>query len=80
MESTIEWAVRQAKKVSRPSQHLARWVRSGAIGVPSVEILGGGGEAEEVGEGVVDQSQPIVVIDVEMNLSFLVLSDLIGVD
>jgi hypothetical protein len=46
--STILFRSRHLKYVSLASQHLARWLRSGAIGAPSDEILGGGGEAGDV--------------------------------
>jgi hypothetical protein len=46
--STILFRSRHLKYASLASQHLARWLRSGAIGAPSEEILGGGGEAGDV--------------------------------
>lgn len=57
---------RQEKKASRPVQHFARCVRSGAIGVPSVDSFGCGGvEGEE-------ENQPIffscLLIEMEYNL------------
>ena len=45
MLSTILFRSRHPKYASLASQHLARCVRSGAIGAPSEEIFGGGGEA-----------------------------------
>ena len=39
---------RQPKYESRASQHFDRCVRSGAIGAPSEDILGGGGDADGV--------------------------------
>jgi hypothetical protein len=47
MLSTILFRSKQPKYASLASQHLARCVRSGAIGAPSEEIFGGGGEAGE---------------------------------
>ncbi len=47
MLSTISCLSRQLKYISRASQHFARSLRPGAIGVPSVEIFGAGGEGEE---------------------------------
>jgi hypothetical protein len=46
MLSTILFRSRHPKYVSLASQHFARCVRSGAIGAPSEEIFGGGGEAD----------------------------------
>lgn len=47
MLSTISWISRHLKYISRASQHFARSLRPGAMGVPSVEIFGAGGEGEE---------------------------------
>lgn len=53
MLSMMEFLSRQVKKASRASQQRARWVRSGAMGAPSVEIFGGGGEGEEAQNPIV---------------------------
>jgi hypothetical protein len=45
--STILFRSKQPKYASLDSQHFARCVRSGAIGAPSEEIFGGGGDAGE---------------------------------
>ena len=47
MLSTISCVSRHWKYMSRASQHFARSLRPGAIGVPSVDIFGAGGEVEE---------------------------------
>jgi hypothetical protein len=47
MLSTILFRSKQSKYASLAFQHLARCVRSGAIGAPSEEIFGGGGEVGE---------------------------------
>jgi hypothetical protein len=48
---------RHPKYASLASQHFARWVRSGAIGAPSDDILGVRGEAGE------ELKSPIVGIE-----------------
>jgi len=55
MLSMMLFRSKQLKYISLPSQHLARSLRFGAMGVPSVEILGAGGEVE--GE---EEKNPIV--------------------
>lgn len=52
---------RQAKKPSRPSQHFARWLRSGAMKPPSWEGLGASIVAgfSEDDDGDVVENQPI---------------------
>jgi hypothetical protein len=47
--SMMLWRSRHLKKLSRPSQHCARAVRSGAMKPPSLDAAGGAGEgcAEE---------------------------------
>lgn len=45
MLSIIPFLSKHTKYASLASQHLARWLRSGAIGVPSEEIFGAGGDA-----------------------------------
>jgi hypothetical protein len=48
--SIISWLSKHLKYMSRASQHFERSLRFGAMGVPSVESLGAGGEdgAEDV--------------------------------
>jgi hypothetical protein len=45
--STMLWRSRHLKKLSRPSQHTARALRSGAMKPPSWEGAGGGGAGGE---------------------------------
>lgn len=52
----MEFLSRHWKYASLASQHFARAVRSGAIGVPSVEILGAGSLSEEL------EKKPIVCV------------------
>jgi hypothetical protein len=68
------WRSRHLKKLSRPSQHCARAVRSGAMKPPSCEGAGGGG----VGCDSEPPNQPMmdVLKGVRVGVSVIVL----GVD
>jgi hypothetical protein len=48
MLSIILFRSRHLKYASLASQHFARWMRSGAIGAPSEDILGSGSDGEEL--------------------------------
>lgn len=55
--SMMLWRSRHLKKLSRPSQHCARALRSGAMKPPSCEGAGGGGvgcEGEELNQPMMD--------------------------
>lgn len=60
--SIIEFLSRHWKYASLASQHFARADRSGAIGVPSVEILGAGSLSEEL------EKKPMVYVFGEQEL------------
>ena len=54
--STILFLFKHSKYASLASQHLARWLRSGAIGAPSEEILGWVEGVEELNRPIVEVS------------------------
>jgi hypothetical protein len=56
--STIPFLSKHWKKVSRPSQHCARAVRSGAMKPPSSLGLGAGGEGTEEEE----EKRPMLLV------------------